>query len=587
MLEDCIRIFQKELDEKSDLIVLDNYTPKDGSYLLVEMKDGDFIPQEVVDIRYNKKTGEVEGQFNSKFDFLRHLDYDAKLLEMNKPIDPKKIIHSNNYLSFFIKKDSLVSGKVTQEVIDGYYEVLKNPMVKYEKKKKSKELYQSIEEEIGKPDLKLLEEIQNWLKENLDKLEVDLGRKDYLKLFFVFPERQKTFDLYKKEGNRYLLPNIYNNNESIVDVEGKSYGLPNDNMGMNSKKPYLENKSRKIKEPYLLDLEDDIIHSKFFDYLNGKAARGYTQVYIDLEDDRFIFCKTKEHAMNFNYGFYIKMQKGKEVELHNFDIIPKYNYNLERPFYLKEIIELTSGDRKNTQVEYGPRKDLGEMERTINDILFGKWLINNYFTPPSDLSINDGVVKYNLIKYRERLNNWFYKSDWNGIEEVLDDLSMELLKNTVINGYITKEKNQLNLRLSLIDYFANNNDMEVIMGNVRDSLRRHINSKEDWEFDNDEEYFYAVGQAVNFYLSKLKSGKKPQSYINPFLNAKKDHLIKRRINNLYQKINYALESGPQSIRDTNLTGHVLNYTPKGKVNQDMIVCGFVAQSLIYEKKEEK
>ncbi|MCS4473106.1 hypothetical protein JQ038_17150 [Clostridium botulinum] len=46
---------------------------------------------------------------------------------MNKPIDSNKIIHSNNYLSFFVKKESVVNGKLNEKIIDDYYEILKNP----------------------------------------------------------------------------------------------------------------------------------------------------------------------------------------------------------------------------------------------------------------------------------------------------------------------------------------------------------------------------------------------------------------------------------------------------------------------------
>ena len=41
---------------------------------------------------------------------------------MDKPVDPKKVIHSNNYLSFWVKQESLGNGKLNQEAIDRYFE---------------------------------------------------------------------------------------------------------------------------------------------------------------------------------------------------------------------------------------------------------------------------------------------------------------------------------------------------------------------------------------------------------------------------------------------------------------------------------
>lgn len=50
---------------------------------------------------------------------------------MDKPQDPKKVIHSNSYLSFWVKQDSLDNGKLDMQAIDRYYDVLKNPRAKY------------------------------------------------------------------------------------------------------------------------------------------------------------------------------------------------------------------------------------------------------------------------------------------------------------------------------------------------------------------------------------------------------------------------------------------------------------------------
>ena len=57
-------------------------------------------------------------------------DYHSKLISMNKPIDSKKVIHSNNYLAFAVKKESIVTGKLTEVIIDNYYDTLKNPLEK-------------------------------------------------------------------------------------------------------------------------------------------------------------------------------------------------------------------------------------------------------------------------------------------------------------------------------------------------------------------------------------------------------------------------------------------------------------------------
>ena len=88
---------------------------------------------------------------------------------MNKPIDSKKVIHSNNYLAFAVKKESIVTGKLTEVIIDNYYDTLKNPLEKKYKKSKSKEaskIYKNFEEEYSAVDGELLEKCRSWNKQH-------------------------------------------------------------------------------------------------------------------------------------------------------------------------------------------------------------------------------------------------------------------------------------------------------------------------------------------------------------------------------------------------------------------------------------
>jgi CRISPR-associated protein Csh1 len=246
LLKDCLEVFKKNLDDNGDKYIMDSYIPADGTYIIVEPKNDSYEIREVIDIKLDKRTKEINQKSNSNFEKICNYDYNSKLIDMNKPMDGKKVIHSNNYLSFFIKKESLINEKLTEEIIDNYYAVLSNPSVKYSKSKNAAKIYESVEEEIGKVDLNTLEKIKNWIKENIVNLNIDVTGKDYLKIFFEYPIKD-----YKREGKRYLIPNIYNNNDFNITVKDDIYGLPNDNMGLNAKKPYLENKTRKFTVPYL------------------------------------------------------------------------------------------------------------------------------------------------------------------------------------------------------------------------------------------------------------------------------------------------------------------------------------------------
>ena len=145
MLQEAVEVFEKKLKQNSRIVV-DSHTLKDGTYRLIEIGDNDdWKILKTLDIFFDKKAKEVVGHTDEDYLFIKELDYYSKLLEMNKPIDPKKIIHTNNYLSLAVKKDSIVTNKITPEVIKNFFKILKNPIVKYEKKAKSRELYQNVE----------------------------------------------------------------------------------------------------------------------------------------------------------------------------------------------------------------------------------------------------------------------------------------------------------------------------------------------------------------------------------------------------------------------------------------------------------
>lgn len=150
-----------------------------------------------------------------------------------------KIIHSNNYLSFFVKKENLRPDKnnnvkLTEEIIDNYYDALLNPRIKYKSDKRKKEIYDSIENKYGKVDENKLNKIRLWIKTNIfDLVESVKKDKNYLKIFF-----DEKIELYNDENQKYLYPNIYNKNDFNVIIDGKNYGLPNDNMQLNEKKPF-------------------------------------------------------------------------------------------------------------------------------------------------------------------------------------------------------------------------------------------------------------------------------------------------------------------------------------------------------------
>lgn len=571
MLEQALKYFNSTYEKKGDALILDNYIPSDGTYVIVTPFDEDFEIIDKVEIKQDKKTKEID-RSNKYLDFICMADYYSGLIDMNKPIDVKKIIHSNNYLSFFVKKESFASNKLKDEIIENYYNVLRNPRLKYSKPK-AKALYNLVEEEIGAVDEEKLIKIEKWIKENIFELGNSVTGKDYLKVFFYYDEKE-----FEQEGKRYLITNIYNNNDFNEIVDGDVYGLPNNNMGLNAKKPYLENKTRKVKVPYLINQNQVLSQKKFFDYLMNQVCMGKYTIYMN--QDEIIPLISNELPDKEFKGIYFRIKKGKEVEIHDFDVISKYNPKLIKEF---EYVNVLDADYTVLKQSYEGIHTLKDMNQLINDVLFSKMLISNYFTDAKDISIKDQKIKQNILFARDTLIDWFYKDRWINVWKVLDRVSLELLKHAIECGYSIRAINQFNLRMSLKNYFEGGEDMADTIKTLKENLKVKIKSEDTLYIENDREYLFAVGQMAAYLLSKSKTKKQTLSMINPFLNAKKNEIIKDKLKGLFKQYNYDIVNYREP---KNLYAMIAGYEIEGKIDEDMIIAGYLHSNILYEKREE-
>ena len=606
MFEECLEVFKRELDYDNNLI-LDEYIPADGSYIIV---DAEGKIKNYQDIKLDKKkrgTSEavVKGSYFKEICFY---DYHSKLISMNKPID-SKVIHSNNYLSFAVKKESITS-KLTEAIIDNYYDTLKNPLEKkYKKSKEASKIYQKFEEEYAPVNIEILEKCRSWIKQHIfsiDKLvQIDLGKKDYLKIFFevfeVNEEDNKNRELFIQEDNRYIYPNIYNKSEYIINVKKKvyedTYGLPYYGINMNRKKPFLKIKTRKTFIPYLLDMDKALLQKQFFEYLMSLAVNGKNNIYIDIKNYRIRAYSDQDERKDFSEissGYYLRIQKGKELEIQVQDNIVDYQNKLLLNFYYQDFFKMNVENYPEYTKDIGIHSKRTSVGRLINEIFFSKYLLTNYFTDASDISVKDSVLKRTIVMYRNVIFDWIYKGIDNNFELAERRFSLDLIKNALINNYTLRAMTQLNLHWSFKDYFTElkqqgGEKMAEIATEIRESIKERVTSKEEVKMPiNDKEYYYAVGQIAAYFISLSKAGKKSQSMINLVINISDDRVLKERLIQLYKKYNYAIDH--YNVRFKNLFAMILGYKPAAQTDRqtkdEMILFGYMDSNSIYTKKEE-
>lgn len=222
MVNDLLKIFRNA--ENMEKAVLDNYIPKDGTYFRLD--ENNDISR--LTIKRNKT------EQSELYQWFKEADYNSNLIDMNKPVDTTKKIHSNNYYTVFIKCDILpkigtnqekaLTEEQLEEAINHYFVTF----LQETKDKKAKRILETIElQEINQEELEnCKKQIKNAIPKIIKEIEDNnLADKNYVKIFI-----KRDMKDYQREGKRYFYPRIFNKNDYNIEMNGEIWGLANNNM---------------------------------------------------------------------------------------------------------------------------------------------------------------------------------------------------------------------------------------------------------------------------------------------------------------------------------------------------------------------
>lgn len=579
MLEECLEIFKKNLDEDPDM-VLRGYIPKDGKYYLVTMKEeGPWEVSPSFKIKYDKKEKKIENQ-PLNYSFIRDLDFNSNLLNMNKSIDNKKAIHSSNYYSFFFKENSY-EDKINNEAIERYFLVLKNPLKKY-KDKKAKNLYLENEGKLGSVNVDEAEKIEKWLVENIDNkniFDIDTSSKDYFKIFFVYEDEEKTKKAYQREQDRYLLTNLFNKNKYNIEVSGKTFGVSDDNLGINDKKPYLENLSRKVKQPYLISADMAKLQNLFFSYLSSSVKRGNNRIYFNTVNKEISFEKNK----NF-IGFELFLYPEKnEASILDYNIYSKDFDDIEIQInqYIEEYLpeNAKAEDFSKREEKYGLITEKKILLNKIDSVFFYNYYQRNKYNL-ENLNIKELNFKMIILNYGKSLEFAIINNKNKEIVRILNRLLEDSIKYSLLNDYKTKAITQFNYYLSLKEYYEKKEENYM---DFQENMKRKLESAGDISLEGDKEILFALGQVLRKLLNYSNIGDKNLTFIRNFLGGQKTSRIIENLEHLL--VTYAHNISAKDIRFNRAVSQILVYEfEKEKADDKWIMAGFLGESYLYGKK---
>ena len=575
MIDEALEVFRKIYDKEGEELVVSKHIPKDGTYILVNIKSGRIM--ETLNISYDKKTKKIDGELNQYYSYFRAFDYYSNLVEMNKSMDQKKTIHSNQIYSFFVKKESIRENKLTKAIIEGYKKNLLNPEEKYNSKE-GKELYKNIAEKLPKIEKDIVEDIFFWIEDNVNEnlLEND-NKKDYLKIFFVEDDLDKSLELFRNEHKRYLIPNIFNSNDYNKKVGKIIYGASNNNMGLNPKKVYLLNRTRRVSTPYLVDTDEILLQYAFYNYLLPEVKQGNYFIYFTENE---IIPRTYKEGCPNGAKYLLNASYSKDVDIKNFNVISK-NSSEEININFKEILHQKKKD--TDEIEYG-NLNREKMMNNINKIFFYNSLLGNFLLNDGDLDIKDIEVKKLLMKYRNSFYKWFYLNDEAEVKKNIRKIYLDAVMVAIGNGHFFKASQQLDFGFCLEKYFYGKSElMEEIM-NVKEVFLNHTLSEEEWEFSNDEEYFFAVGQILAYINYMRNSKAKSLNFIKQLTFVKNIDVLKEKIKKIVISYSHIFETKNKKINRT--ISNISLYQPK-EIRIDILLAGFTADIIFFKKREEK
>lgn len=608
MLDDLLKVFQKEIDEKGEKLILDSYALKEGLYVKIKkdgsceyfinkiqvFKEGKQTIKELVFLNVSNKQDSVAEKW------FKERDYISSYINSNKAIFDKKIF-SVNYFSLFFKLDNAdvieeliqsqkeknaknndlyfdlfcdykkFSKKEEKEILKQYetFFLDKNRLKDIETKQKTivKKYNEIIRQAVAKAKeielqkLNINDKKYTTKKNNIEKLKPTDLKNFNIRIFF-----DESLKSYKKESEVYLTLKIFNSTDYNQHIDDKLIGLSNSNMGLNTKKPYLEHKTRKTIEPFLIEQESALHYKLFFDWLKNQNRNQNERI---LDDSIFL----------------TKFSKNDEAIISHFDYIPVESNVFDEKFKSIEVVNfLRIRDKDKGLLEDYKISDIATLESKVNDIFFNGKLLGNYYT--EKIKISDSVSKdLQKILYltRDGLLLYFKKFDdirfLYIVKRYFTDLIIELLKQ----DYGFKAKQALNLKFSILQTQGETTNMDI--REMKTKVAGLIKQPE--QKPSKEEFLFLSGQWAYYLLSQSKASKKNFQMAERYLKAKTLKNLKNALQLDLSK--YKHEISLTSPRHKGAVAQVSNYTGEEKItsdDKDIFLVGFTVDNLFYEKTSE-
>jgi len=561
----------------TDTMVVQNYRFKPGLYIRLK-EDGSmeefFVKQKM-----------ILPENDPLLEWFKQADFASSLIEMNKPVDPKKKIHSNNIFTLFFKRKTFGNKGVQSDLkehIDRYFNALLADKDKESAEILKKAGYEPLQaEKVEKNKARFISALDA-VAERITQHNI----KDdyYIKLFL-----DADLNDYAYESGRYLLPKIFNCNDYNIKANEQVLGLSNANMCMNAKKPYLEHKTTAFKVPYRITAEEGVLLRKLFLWLDGLEREGNPLYngYIPVgKHDPGLFAVVSE--MNVSRpAAYVHLDRGINIVIDDYDFLPSFKDRMDKPLQFNNYLDVP-------KYPGGTLNKLSDVEAHINNYLYNGQLVSNYYT--EKIQVTDKLPQAladQIMLTREALHAWLRKGNDYLVRNNVDKITMGVLLARLQNlEYIPTLAYPLNVRLALLNYFSEGeNDVGYAIEDAYIALKDKVlntSKNEHVACQSAMEFYLATGQLIRYYCNQSQAQKLHYDVLwHGIVSAKKVEDIKKIQYKYFQK--YAYKIAIDDFRFNRMLSIVSSYKPEEEepIDLDALFYGFASGNIIYYKDEDK
>lgn len=521
-------------------------------------------------------------------EYLKIRDFYSKYINSNKPINTeyKKIIngksynmekkiYSNNIYTLFFRRSSLEGLSKTKDAIP--LEVFRCGIDKYYE---SLEKYSENEAKIYKEVmLKAFEVIYKDLK------NLNFKKDEMIKIFI-----KKDIEEYKRVSEKYLKNNLFNKNDSAMELNGKIYGFNNYNYGLNNKKPYLELKSTNYKVGSYVSDEDVHKLNNLYIWLRNNSRE---KTILKIPDDWTFNGEPKDDEFIKNRNIYIVkvVTNDKGVtKINDYRYVSNYNVKIKK-FTCKNYLEkehkiVCECDKVYDLNDYTSRVWFGDNNKNDKE----NYIRKSYYDLEENKSKLSNWKKEILKQYSNLFFELFELEQPTNFVNKLDEIAIKVIEKIYINDlkenknnvYNTKEA--FNLWIAYKEYFSKSKgDEEMKINNIQEQCERIVGEK--GKIETDDQYFYLAGQVIYYILSKSKAEKITQDITEPFIRANTLKKLKEEIKFLYEKYKHDIYLKYGYFN--NIMSEILLKEPEEKIKdkKEILLAGLLANNLFYSKQE--